>query len=61
LKDKYTASFLGFAPFNNPRLVALVIIDEPQDVIWGEKVCAPVFKEVVEFSLRYLNARPDMI
>lgn len=61
LKGKYIASFVGIAPLQDPRLVALVIVDEPQGSIWGETVCAPVFKSVVEQSLRYLNARPDVI
>ena len=61
LKDHYIASFIGFAPYDNPRLVALVIVDDPRGGYWGETVCGPVFKRVVEYSLRYLNVEPDML
>ncbi|MEW6662262.1 MAG: stage V sporulation protein D [Bacillota bacterium] len=52
---KYIASFLGAAPVNDPRLVCLVVVDEPQGVYYGGSVAAPVFKNVVEDTLRYLN------
>jgi len=61
LKDRYIASFIGFAPLADPRLVALVIINEPKGSIWGESVAGPVFKEVVEGALRYLNVPPDVV
>ena len=61
LKDSYITSFVGFAPYRRPRIICLVIIDDPRTEIWAEKVCAPVFKRVTEFTLRYLNARPDML
>ena len=60
-KDRYIASFVGFAPFKKPKVVALVLIDEPKGAIWGGKICGPVFAEVVGYSLRYLNAYPDVI
>ena len=61
LKNKYIASFIGFAPLDNPKVLALVIVDEPQGSIWGESVCGPVFSRVVGYTLRYLNAPPDML
>ena len=61
LKDHYIASFIGFAPFDDPRIITLVIIDDPKGKIWGGEVCAPVFKDVTEYTLRYLNVRPDML
>jgi cell division protein FtsI/penicillin-binding protein 2 len=61
LKGHYLASFIGFAPLNDPAVAALVIIDDPKGSIWGETICGPVFKNVVEYSLRYLNAKPDML
>ncbi len=61
LKGHYIASFIGLAPLQEPKLIALVIVDDPKGSIWGESVCGPVFKEVVEYSLRYLNTKPDMI
>jgi cell division protein FtsI/penicillin-binding protein 2 len=61
LKDKFIASFVGFAPLTDPRIAALVIVNEPRGSIWGESVAGPVFKEVVEGALRYLNVAPDMV
>jgi stage V sporulation protein D (sporulation-specific penicillin-binding protein) len=61
LKGHYIASFVGFAPYHDPRIVALVIIDDPKKTFWGGKVCGPVFSSVVEYTLRYLNAKPDVI
>ncbi|MFA6548924.1 MAG: penicillin-binding protein 2 [Candidatus Margulisiibacteriota bacterium] len=60
MKGHYIASFIGIAPLTNPRLIGLVIVDDPKGSIWGESVCGPVFKEVLEFSLRYLNEKPDI-
>ncbi len=52
----YIASFLGFAPVDDPRLVALVVVDSPQGYpYYGGTVAAPVFREVVRDSLRYLG------
>ena len=59
LKDRYIASFIGFAPLSKPKILALVLVDEPKRVIWGETVCGPAFKNVVENTLRYLNIKPD--
>ena len=61
LKGHFIASFVGLAPMTDPAVIALVIIDDPKGSIWGETVCGPVFKNVVEYSLRYLNAKPDML
>lgn len=52
---KYYGTFMGFAPMDNPRLAAVVVIDEPHSSYFGGTVAAPVFKEVVENSLRYLE------
>lgn len=60
-KDKYIASFVGFAPYKRPKVIAIVLIDDPKGTIWGGKVCGPVFGEVVGYSLRYLNAHPDVL
>ena len=61
LKDRYVSSFVGFAPYHHPRIIALVIIDDPKGTYWGGALCGPVFKKVVEYSLRYLNVKPDML
>jgi cell division protein FtsI (penicillin-binding protein 3) len=56
---KYLASFVGMAPARDPRLVVLVMIDEPKGAIYGGSVAAPVFKNVVQRTLRYLNIPPE--
>jgi stage V sporulation protein D (sporulation-specific penicillin-binding protein) len=61
LKGRYIASFIGLAPLAEPKIMAMVIIDDPRGVIWGETVGGPVFKMVVEHALRYLNVRPDVL
>ncbi|MFC1511499.1 peptidoglycan D,D-transpeptidase FtsI family protein [Candidatus Margulisiibacteriota bacterium] len=61
LKDRYIASFIGFAPFDNPRLICLVLVDDPKGAYWGATVAGPVFKSVMEYSLRYLNVKPDLL
>ncbi|MGI8865493.1 MAG: peptidoglycan D,D-transpeptidase FtsI family protein, partial [Rubrobacteraceae bacterium] len=57
--DEYTASFIGFAPASDPEYVTLIVVDEPQTSIWGERVAAPAFAEVTEFTLKYFNVLPD--
>jgi cell division protein FtsI (penicillin-binding protein 3) len=52
---RYLASFAGCAPSDSPRLVVVVMIDEPEGSIWGGSVAAPVFSRFVERALRYLN------
>ncbi len=52
---KYVASFIGFAPAQNPRLLAAVIVDEPQGEIYGGSVAAPAFGRIAEFALPYLG------
>ncbi len=55
-QGKYVASFLGFAPANDPQLAILVLVDEPQGYpYYGGTVAAPIFKRVMEDSLRYLG------
>jgi cell division protein FtsI (penicillin-binding protein 3) len=56
---RYVASFVGFAPAKNPRLVALVTVDEPKGAIWGGVVAAPAFAEIAKFALPYLEVPPD--
>lgn len=53
-EGKYYATFAGFAPADDPRLAAIVIMDEPHPSYFGGTVCAPVFKEVIENALKYL-------
>ncbi|MDD3905894.1 MAG: penicillin-binding transpeptidase domain-containing protein [Candidatus Omnitrophica bacterium] len=55
--DRFVASFIGFAPVENPVLAVAVCVDEPRPVYYGGDVAAPVFKKVVDDSLKYLNAK----
>ena len=58
-ETRYVASFVGFAPARDPRVVVLVTVDEPQGTIWGGVVAAPAFAEIAEFALQYLQVPPD--
>ena len=57
---KYYASFIGFAPVDNPRLITLVVINEPKGNIYGGLVAAPAFKEIMENSLLFLDVPKDV-
>ena len=52
----FYASFMGFAPVENPRLAAIVVFDEPHPLYYGGSVAAPVFQEVISNALKYLDA-----
>jgi cell division protein FtsI (penicillin-binding protein 3) len=54
-ETKYVASFIGFAPAENPQLLAAVIVNEPQGEIYGGSVAAPAFGQIAEFALPYLG------
>ncbi|MDR0958386.1 MAG: PASTA domain-containing protein [Clostridiales bacterium] len=55
---KYIASFLSFAPAENPSVIALVLIDEPQGTYYGGQVAGPVMKELLQNILPYLGIEP---
>jgi cell division protein FtsI (penicillin-binding protein 3) len=54
-ETKYVASFMGFAPAQNPRLLVAVIVDQPQGDIYGGSVAAPAFGKIAAFALPYLG------
>ena len=56
---KYVASFIGYAPARDPRLLVAVAVDEPQGKIYGGEVAAPAFEKIVTFALPYLRIPPD--
>jgi cell division protein FtsI (penicillin-binding protein 3) len=58
--DKFVASFGGYVPADRPRLVILVVVDEPRGAQYGGTVAAPVFKEIAESTLRYLGVAPSI-
>ncbi len=55
---KYIASFMSFAPAENPQVMALVLIDEPQGVYYGGTVAGPVMQELLKNALPYLGIEP---
>jgi cell division protein FtsI (penicillin-binding protein 3) len=57
-ESKYVASFVGFAPADDPQLLVAVIVDEPTYDHTGGAVAAPVFGEIAEFALPYLGISP---
>jgi len=59
-EDKYISIFAGLAPASNPRLAAVIVIDEPsRELYYGSDVAAPVFADVMSESLRLLAVPPD--
>lgn len=55
--NRFIASFIGFAPVQRPILSVVVCVDEPHPVYYGGDVAAPVFKNVVNESIKYLSAK----
>ena len=55
---KYVASFVGFAPAKDPKLLVAVVVDEPESVHVGGAVAAPVFGQIAAFALPYLGISP---
>ena len=59
-KSRFIASFVGFAPVRNPKVLALVVVDEPSSgSIYGGQVAAPAWGEIVSFALSYLGVPPS--
>ncbi len=59
-KTKYVASFIGFAPVNNPAITIAVILDSPIGLHQGGQVSAPVFKRIAMQVLEYLHVPHDL-
>ncbi len=57
--SKYVASFVGLVPATKPRLVVMVMVDEPHGAIYGGDVAAPAFKQIARFNLQHLEVPPD--
>jgi cell division protein FtsI (penicillin-binding protein 3) len=57
-EDRFNSGFMGFAPAHDPKIVLLVVIDEPRGEPYGGIVAAPVFKAIMEKVLPYLNVMP---
>ena len=52
---KYVASCMGFAPADNPKVIALVLIDEPQGIYYGGTIAAPVISKLLDDILPYID------
>lgn len=57
--SQFVASFIGFAPANNPKLLVSVVVDDPKGDYYGGTVAAPAFSEISQFALPYLGIAPD--
>jgi cell division protein FtsI (penicillin-binding protein 3) len=58
--DRVVASFGGYVPADRPRLVILVVVDDPRGAQYGGEIAAPAFKEIAAASLRYLGVAPSI-
>ena len=56
---KYISSFVGFAPAENPQVIALITIDEPQGIYYGGTIAAPVIADIFQNILPYLGISRD--
>jgi cell division protein FtsI (penicillin-binding protein 3) len=56
--DTTMASFIGYVPANNPRLAAIVVLDEPKNQ-YGGAAAAPVFSEIMQFAITQYRVPPD--
>lgn len=60
MTGKHIASFIGFAPADDPQIVVLIVVDEPNvPVDFGSVVAAPYVKDVLLNTLQYMNIEPD--
>jgi cell division protein FtsI/penicillin-binding protein 2 len=57
--SRYVASFVGLVPASRPKLVVMVMIDEPRGGFYGGVVAAPAFREIARFNLQYLEIPQD--
>jgi cell division protein FtsI/penicillin-binding protein 2 len=57
--QKYVASFVGFVPADHPKIAMIVIVYEPKGAIYGGVVAGPVFKNIADQALSYLNVPRD--
>ncbi len=57
--DRQVASFIGFAPADDPQILVLVKLDENDDLMTGTQAASPIFAKLADDILAYLNVRPD--
>lgn len=56
---KYISSFLGFAPADNPKIIGIIMIDEPVGIYYGGTIAAPVMSEMFANILPYMGLEPS--
>lgn len=61
LEGRYIASFAGFLPISDPRIVMLVMVDEPKGSHFGAVVAAPVFHQVAKKAMWHMKVPPDAL
>ncbi len=59
--DKRVASFVGFLPAEDPKLVMLVSLDEPYKVVYGGLTAAPIFSRIAAQAMQYLKVQPSEV
>ena len=59
--DRYTASFVGFAPVIDPKILVVVVVNEPQKGFHGGVVAAPAFRRIAQQALHALQVPPEKI
>lgn len=57
--NKTVASFIGFAPADKPKFIALTVLKEPKSSIWGSETAAPLFFDIAKDLMVYYNIPPD--
>jgi cell division protein FtsI/penicillin-binding protein 2 len=57
--SKTNASFIGFAPADDPKFIALIVLKEPQASEWGSETAAPIFFDIAKDLLAYYNIPPS--
>lgn len=58
---RHKDTFVGYGPVSDPQFVAIVKIDEPTEVPWAASSAAPVFSELAQYILNYLQVPPDRV
>ena len=58
--NQYYASFAGFVPAHDPKLVMVITLDNPKGASYGGTVAAPAFRNTMERTLRYFNISPSV-
>ncbi len=57
--SRHIASFIGFAPADDPKIALVVVVENPRKSFYGGVVTAPIFKQITEKVLFYLGVSPD--